>query len=95
MPIKVSIFTLCNLSALRGVTLYYYLGEEKEKKTATDVEKEFVLVIENHSNVRSHPQEDSKSPLTSQHVEDLEIFKTSRRKVGNISWHHGSPRNSR
>lgn len=56
----------------------YYLEEEKEKRKkncVTDVEKEFVLVIENHSNVRSHSQKDSKSPLTSQHMGDPEILK--------------------
>lgn len=73
---------------MRGVTLYNYLGGEKEwgKNCVTDVEKEFVLVIKkNHSNVRNHSQKDSKSPLTSQHMGDLEIFKISGRRVDTIS----------
>lgn len=49
--------------------------KKKEKNCVTDVEKEFVLVIENHSNVRSHSQKDSKSPFTSQHMGDPEILK--------------------
>lgn len=90
MSIKVNIFTLCltNLFLERGylVLLSWRRKGKGKKNCVTDVEKEFVLVIKkNHSNVRNHSQKDSKSPLTSQHMGDLEIFKISGRRVGTIS----------
>lgn len=79
ISIKVNIFTLyfTNLFLERGylVLLPWRRKRERKKNCVTDVEKEFVLVIENHSNVRNHPQKDSKSPLTSQHMGDPEILK--------------------